>query len=120
MLASYKIPAPFKCQQCFVEAGNTEVVAELLQTGHIDDVNDTRCLDEQDDIGNTPLHMACSGGHEDTVRLLVSHFANARIENDYGQTPTKTAILNGFTHLVPILNYRMSERDEFFVLPDLE
>lgn len=41
----------------------------------------------QDSNGRTPLHYACAYGHTDTVKTLLSVFADTAITSDYGDTP---------------------------------
>ncbi|XP_042029633.1 putative E3 ubiquitin-protein ligase XBAT35 isoform X3 [Salvia splendens] len=48
----------------------------------------------------TPLHHAAKRGLEQTVRLLLSHGANALQMNDYGQTPLDLARAKGHASVV--------------------
>ncbi|CAN4120534.1 unnamed protein product [Withania somnifera] len=48
----------------------------------------------------TPLHHAAKRGLEQTVKLLLSHGANALIMNDDCQTPLDVARIKGFTNVV--------------------
>ncbi|XP_059632347.1 putative E3 ubiquitin-protein ligase XBAT35 isoform X2 [Cornus florida] len=48
----------------------------------------------------TPLHHAAKRGHEQTVKLLLSHGANALLMNDDCQTPLDVARVQGYTNVV--------------------
>ncbi|XP_009764908.1 putative E3 ubiquitin-protein ligase XBAT35 isoform X2 [Nicotiana sylvestris] len=48
----------------------------------------------------TPLHHAAKRGLEQTVKLLLSHGANALIMNDDCQTPLDVARIKGFSNVV--------------------
>ena len=53
--------------------GNVDVMEALLQSGMNPDV-----LDEK---RSTPLHVACSSGQAEIVRLLIQHKANIYAQN---------------------------------------
>ncbi len=44
-------------------------------------------IDQKDNEGNTPLHLAAERGHGRTVRLLLDNGANATIRNNAGERP---------------------------------
>eukprot|EP01088_Endostelium_zonatum_P020491 TRINITY_DN7582_c0_g1_i1.p1 TRINITY_DN7582_c0_g1~~TRINITY_DN7582_c0_g1_i1.p1 ORF type:complete len:148 (-),score=45.78 TRINITY_DN7582_c0_g1_i1:143-586(-) len=48
-------------------------------------------LNKQDSLGNTALHWAASGGHEDCVEWLISVGANVNIQAQSGDTPLHKA-----------------------------
>ncbi|KAF9605655.1 hypothetical protein IFM89_017998 [Coptis chinensis] len=48
----------------------------------------------------TPLHHAAKRGLEQTVKLLLSHGANASVVNDDCQTPLEVARIKGYTNVV--------------------
>ncbi|CAN1180811.1 Putative E3 ubiquitin-protein ligase XBAT35 [Linum perenne] len=50
--------------------------------------------------GGTPLHHAAKRGLEQTVKLLLSHGANALVINDDCQTPLEVARAKGYTNVV--------------------
>uniref|UniRef100_A0A7C9CY52 RING-type domain-containing protein n=1 Tax=Opuntia streptacantha TaxID=393608 RepID=A0A7C9CY52_OPUST len=50
--------------------------------------------------GGTPLHHAAKRGLEETVKLLLSHGANALLMNDDCQTPLEVARAKGFANVV--------------------
>jgi ankyrin repeat protein len=45
----------------------------------------------KDKYGNTPLHDACSNGHTDMAKWLVSNGADINAKNDSGSTPLHLA-----------------------------
>ncbi|KAK0606939.1 hypothetical protein LWI29_006653 [Acer saccharum] len=51
-------------------------------------------------LGGTPLHHAAKRGLENTVKLLLSHGANALVMNDDCQTPLEVARAKGYTNVV--------------------
>ncbi|KAH6809024.1 hypothetical protein C2S51_026807 [Perilla frutescens var. frutescens] len=55
----------------------------------------------------TPLHHAAKRGLEHTVKLLLSHGANALKMNDYGQTPLDIARVKGHTNIVRAIEEHM-------------
>lgn len=42
--------------------------------------------------GRTALHLACSNGHLDTVKLLINHGASVNVLDSFHQTPLHNAI----------------------------
>jgi len=58
--------------------GNEEQLAELIAQGHSVNVVDA--------VGNTPLHWAASGGHIDTVKLLLKNGVDVNALNKNGDT----------------------------------
>lgn len=59
-------------------------------------------FDVQDNLGNTPLHLACKSGAVETVRPLLSSGRKTalRIRNKDGQTPLHYAVKFGNTNIV--------------------
>ena len=59
---------------------------------------------QENDLGNSPLHFACSHDSKGEVRvaqlLLNSYGANKYLANDMGSTPLHYACLNGFLEIV--------------------
>jgi len=52
------------------------------------------CFNEQDENGNTLLHIACEYGNFEMVRLLIEiHNAKKNIKNNNGQTPLDIAFI---------------------------
>jgi ankyrin repeat protein len=68
-----KTPLHLSCYK-----GDTTAVGEVVYES---DVN------LQDKEGKTAMHLAGIGGHLDTVKVLLSVFADTNITNDYGCTP---------------------------------
>ena len=78
--------------------GDIERVKALLLSG--------ACVNEENDWGETSLHVAAQNGHEAIVQLLLENGAN---HNVYGglyfcQTPSRLAELFGHLAIVRIIN----------------
>jgi ankyrin repeat protein len=58
--------------------GDTAAVVDVMYES---DVN------MQDGDGATAMHIACMNGHLDTVKVLLSVFADINVTDDYGDTP---------------------------------
>lgn len=52
-------------------------------------------VNEIDDNGETPLHMACEEGYSGTAIALLDRSANVDMKNICGDTPLHWACLNG-------------------------
>ena len=59
----------------------TEVLSLVYERSHK--------INVQNNIGDTPLHRACSNGHRDIVEILMLAGADETITNDYGETPAQ-------------------------------
>ena len=59
--------------------------------------------------GNTPLHLACEGGREEVVQLLIDSGANIKQTNNEGEIPTHVAIQYGSINIVTMLQQRCAE-----------
>ncbi len=53
--------------------------------------------------GFTPLHWAVAGGHEDVVKLLLSHGASVKDKTKYGLTPLELAAVEGYDDIAALL-----------------
>ena len=54
-------------------------------------------------LGNTPLHYAACGGHEEVVRALIDSTANVEEHNENGHTPLMEAASAGHVGVAKIL-----------------
>ena len=54
-------------------------------------------------LGNTPLHYASCGGHEEVVRELIDSGANVEEHNENGHTPLMEAASAGHVGVAQIL-----------------
>ncbi|XP_011030496.1 PREDICTED: putative E3 ubiquitin-protein ligase XBAT34 [Populus euphratica] len=57
--------------------------------------------------GGTPLHHAAKKGLENTVKLLLSHGANALMTNDDCETPLEVARAKGYVNVVRAIESRI-------------
>ena len=74
----------------------------------------------RDDGRPTPLHLASSGGHIDTVRLLIEHAADVNAQDERNSTPLHFASSKGQTETVQLLIDRGGDihaRDESHSTP---
>jgi hypothetical protein len=55
------------------------------------------------DFGDTVLHHAASGGHNDIARLLIDNGANLNTKNRMGQTPLHISTRIGYKDMVELL-----------------
>ena len=86
-----------------VEKGDKRKIKQLLQDGH--NVN------EQDNNGMTPLHIACELGREDVAYYLVYQDADMDIKNFFGQSAYDIAIKSKFYLLAKYLAQSMNSPD---------
>ena len=65
---------------------------QLLPLGDGSSINAT------DNHGNTPLHLACSNGHEECVKALLFHKGQCQVNvaNNQGDTPLHNAARWGY------------------------
>lgn len=61
-------------------------------------------VNAQTDIGITPLMMAATEGHAESVRMLLKFGADLALKDDEGLTAKDVAIKNGNKDLVPLLS----------------
>ncbi|XP_065057285.1 transient receptor potential cation channel subfamily A member 1 homolog isoform X1 [Rhopilema esculentum] len=91
--------------QAACSVGSIAIVKRLLKSGaHVDVINEAH---------NCPLHLACSGGHEDVVieifdqtERLYGYSSLSKMicsQNREGQTPLHVAVLASHFHIIKIL-----------------
>jgi ankyrin repeat protein len=91
------------------EYGRNNVVDFLLQHG-VD-------IQTQANTGQTPLHWAVIGGHEDTITLLISRGAHLEAKNTYGGTALDQALWSAahsdnnvdYTHIAELLKHHAAK-----------
>ena len=74
---TYRTPEGDSCLHIAAARGDLRAVRLLVDAGA--DVN--LC----GDLGNTPLHYARKGSHQDVVRLLLGHGAMPYLTNEFGE-----------------------------------
>ncbi|EGD78224.1 hypothetical protein PTSG_12865 [Salpingoeca rosetta] len=77
------------------ENGDVEAVASLIDQDHAQ-------VSQQDNQGDTPLHVACRHNQPATVKLLLDKGADTAIKNSKGNTPYNTAAVSGHLALTTI------------------
>ncbi|EGD81320.1 hypothetical protein PTSG_13176 [Salpingoeca rosetta] len=84
-------------KQLFVacRGGDVPAVTSFINQDHAD-------INEQDEHGDTLLHIACKYSQLAIANLLLEHGANAVIENDEGETPYDLAEAGGHTAITSI------------------
>jgi transcription antitermination factor NusA-like protein len=68
-------------------------------------------INEPDEFGDTPLHIAAAAGKLLTVKFLVSSGANVNAKNLAGSTPLHKAMLSGFGK--PIVDFLLENKAEW-------
>ena len=63
-------------------------------------INQKVNLDEKNKDGNTPLHLACSGGHVDIVPLLIYKKVKLEEKNRFRFTPLNMACQYGLVEVI--------------------
>jgi hypothetical protein len=56
-----------------------------------DKIDHCAYIHERDELGNTPLHIAASNGHDRVVQCLLDHGANHFLKNVYDNTPLQVS-----------------------------
>lgn len=80
-----------------VASGHFKVLDYLLKNAGHQHVN---C---RANSGYTPMHLAASSGHVDCVRVLLRHYADIGVVDEYGKTPKQTAELSSKEPIVRVL-----------------
>ncbi len=78
------------------EEGNEEELLRLIQ-------KDITSVNEDDEYGETPLHLACSAGHANCVKLLLNNGAEVDSQNSNGVTPLHQSARLGRVACVSLL-----------------
>lgn len=78
-----------------VVTNNTIMIKQLLNSGV--------SLNEADEQGRTPLHLASCSGYTELVRLLLEHGADPNRRDCMGNTPLHLAAVTGKTSVVTLL-----------------
>ncbi|PCH33866.1 ankyrin [Wolfiporia cocos MD-104 SS10] len=78
-------------------SGDTQQLLSFLGAHHEVDVNET------DENGYTPLHLACDRGHTKVVELLLSRGADPSIKDPDGLTALELAEISGHDTIMSIL-----------------
>ncbi len=73
-----------------------DTVRLLLEKGHVN-------LDNQEESGNTALHLAAADGDVETIRLLLEYGASPEVENHMGMTAAAVARTRGHTRAASLV-----------------
>ena len=92
------------------ENGNLEKVKEMLSS-------EKYGINDRDQEGQTPLHIACKHGWLNLIRYFIENNASANIVDDEGQTPLHKAVNNSYNPLavralVESRNVQIDRRDQ--------
>ncbi|RXG54558.1 Tyrosine-protein kinase shark [Armadillidium vulgare] len=79
-----------------VSQENIKVVSELLKSGY-------RKIDAKNNCGQTALHIACTKGNLELVRLLLEANANVDVRDQDGMTPLQHACRHNYPSIVHLL-----------------
>ena len=69
-------------------------------------------INKENDVGFTPLYIACQNGHTNIIKYLVEHGADINKEDKYGETPIYVANQNGYEEILKYLIYKIKEKME--------
>ena len=83
---------------CYSGQVQAATACQLAMTCSQNDINN------QNNYGDTPLHVACRRGDEDVVMMLMLMGADETITNDWKQTPYQLAKTIGHDHLFDMLD----------------
>jgi len=75
-------------------------------------------INEQDDLGNIPLHYAAESGSDQIVDFLLKKGANPLLKNNNKKLPLHDAAYHGSVKCVQLLFYNVPAEDLRFVLLD--
>jgi ankyrin repeat protein len=95
--------------------GNHQIVKLLLDTENIN-------IDNQTNLGDTPLMIACENAFGSVVSLLLKHNANVYLKNHYHQTALHIACSKGLNPIIiQFLKYKKKmdflDEDDLFLSP---
>ena len=79
---------------------NPEVIEEILK---LDTTPDDFMVNENDQLDNTPLHLACAAGYLQTCKVLIDHGAEIDNKNEDEQTPFHMAAEAGHSDVVEFI-----------------
>lgn len=69
----------------------------------------TANINQTDEIGYTPLHMAVLANNPEMVKMLLDRGANKDAQTLYGKTPRALAVEKGFKGIIEILDKHGSQ-----------
>ncbi|TEB35145.1 ankyrin [Coprinellus micaceus] len=80
------------------------VSGDVARLKSLFELNSNLDINEKDQYGYTPLHLACDRGHLDVVKLLLEKGADRSIQDPDEFTPLELAEVAGRTDIVELLS----------------
>lgn len=98
-------------------AASAGEIHEAAKNGQVEEVrtlvaSDTALINAADDAGNTPLHLACTGGQLEAARVLIDAGAELDAINKQAMTPLRLAIQSVQVETVRLLLDRGSATED--------
>lgn len=86
------------------EEGDVDGLRGLMKEEAMKEEGEEDWLNEgNEDLNNTPLHLASSNGHVDTAKFLLQSGADPHLGNNFGATPLHLATIHGHVETVKLL-----------------
>ncbi|WP_264735341.1 ankyrin repeat domain-containing protein [Wolbachia endosymbiont (group A) of Rhinocyllus conicus] len=86
--------------------GSELEIVEFLLDKNASDINDVN------NNGSTPLHVAIQGNKPSTVKLLLNRGASIKVKDKHNRTPLGLADQEGYTNIAQMIEQRQSDLDK--------